>query len=148
MCLLAIDGRGTVHRQYALFRHDVVHQREQGFLHFTGILGAQDDDLVGIQVQIDARLGRHTRRVAIRRKSSSIYYRAIGFAEIIQFRRRWPDQHVVHEECVVGTPAKHTNFDPVLGVPTSVSIDTIHALKRVQVVDCTLPIDGKTLLFQ
>ncbi len=41
--------RRAVHRQHALLRHQVVHDREHALLHLAGVLRAEDDELAALR---------------------------------------------------------------------------------------------------
>ena len=44
----------AVHREDAPLGHPVVHRREDGLLHFSGVFRSQDDHLLALQVEHDA----------------------------------------------------------------------------------------------
>ena len=43
----------------------------------------------------------------------------------LEFVGSGADQHVVHEESVVGTSAHYSDFDPFFGAPAGISIDHV-----------------------
>lgn len=67
--------------------------------------------------------------------------------EMLQLFAGGTDQHVAHEEGVVGARAHNADADAVLLVPAGVSIDNVDAIPRVQVVDSTLAVDFPDLLW-
>ena len=58
---LALVGR-AVHAEHALLGHQVVHQREDAFFHFAGVLRAQDHELAALEAEADAGRGGEARR--------------------------------------------------------------------------------------
>lgn len=55
------------------------------------------------------------------------------------------DQHVAHEESMVGTSADNSDAYPVALVPAGKSINNIDAISGVQVIDSTLTVDTPDL---
>ena len=51
------------------------------------------------------------------------------------------DQHVAHEESMVGTGADDADLDAVLLVPAGIAIDNVDAVAGVEVVDGTLAVN-------
>lgn len=51
------------------------------------------------------------------------------------------DQHVAHEERMVGTGADNADLDAVLLVPTGITVNDVDAVAGVEVVDGTLAVD-------
>ena len=56
-----------------------------------------------------------------------------------------PDEHVPHEESMVGTSANNTDVDPVAFIPSCKSINNVNAATGVQVIDGTLSVDSPDL---
>jgi hypothetical protein len=65
--------------------------------------------------------------------------------EVLQLFSRWPDQHVAHEEGMIGASAHHTDAYPVALVPAGVSVDDIDAVPGVEVVNGTFAVDPPDL---
>ena len=63
----AADVGRAVHRQHALLRHEVVHDREHRLLELTGVARAADEDHALGEVQDDERAGARAvaRRVGL-----------------------------------------------------------------------------------
>ena len=57
----------------------------------------------------------------------------------------WADQHVAHEEGVVGTGADDADAYPVALVPAGEAIDDVDALPGVEEIDSTLTVDAPDL---
>ena len=81
-------GRRAVHRQHALLRHQVVHDREHALLHLAGVLGAEDHELAARERQIDRGGRGHARGVAVRREPAAVVDHVVGLAEALQLRAR------------------------------------------------------------
>lgn len=65
--------------------------------------------------------------------------------EVLQLLGRGADQHVAHEEGVVGTGADHAHSYPVALIPACEAVDDVDALTGVEVVDGTLAVDAPDL---
>jgi hypothetical protein len=65
--------------------------------------------------------------------------------EVLKLLTSRADQHVAHEQGVVGASADNANANTVALVPASVTIDDIDAVTGVQVVDSTLTVDAPNL---
>ena len=66
------------------FGREVVHDREHAFLHFAGVLGAEDDQLPVFEAQVDARLGRHAGGEPVGGKRAGVVDDEVGLAEVRQ----------------------------------------------------------------
>ena len=58
---------------------------------------------------------------------------------------RWPDEHVIHEERMVGTSTNDPYVDSVAFIPAGESIDNIDAVASVQVVDRSFSVNAPDL---
>lgn len=58
-----------------------------------------------------------------------------------QLLPRRPDEHVSHEECMVGSCADDPDFDPIPLIPTGKAIDNVNAISGIQVVDRAFTVD-------
>jgi hypothetical protein len=65
--------------------------------------------------------------------------------EVLQLLSRWSNQHVAHEESVIGAGAHHSDAYPVALIPSGKSIDDIDAVPGVEVVNGTLTVDTPDL---
>ena len=52
----------AVHREHAALRREVVGDGEDAFLHFAGVFGAEDDEFLVLEAEIDARGRAHAGR--------------------------------------------------------------------------------------
>ena len=55
------------------------------------------------------------------------------------------DEHVAHEQRMVGTGADDADADSVAFVPSCVAVDDVDAVSGVEVVDCSLAVDSPDL---
>lgn len=60
---------------------------------------------------------------------------------------RWTDEHVSHEQGMVGSGADNSNIDPIALVPAGITINHINAVSCIQIIDCALPVDFPHLLY-
>src|SRR5690606_14044739 len=65
--------------------------------------------------------------------------------EVLELLARRPDEHVAHEQGVVGARTDHAHADPVLLIPSRIAVDDIDAIPRVEVVDGSLAVDSPHL---
>ncbi len=63
----------------------------------------------------------------------------------MQLFPRWPDEHVAHEECMIGSSADNSHTDPVPLIPTGIPINYIDSVAGVQVVDRAFSVDPPDL---
>ena len=64
---------------------------------------------------------------------------------MLQLISRRPNQHVAHEESVVGTGADDPHPDPVAHIPAREAVDDVDAIPGVEVVDGTFTVDPPDL---
>ena len=65
--------------------------------------------------------------------------------EVLELFSGGPNEHVAHEQCMVGAGADNANVDSVPLIPARVPIDDIYAISCVQIVDSALAIDSPDL---
>jgi hypothetical protein len=65
--------------------------------------------------------------------------------EVLKLLTSRADQHVAHEQGVVGASADNANANTVALIPASITIDDIDAVTGVEVVDSTLTVDTPDL---
>jgi len=56
------------------------------------------------------------------------------------------DEHIPHEQSMVGTGADDSDFDLVLLVPSCKSVDDVNTVPGVQVIDGTFSVNSPDLL--
>ncbi len=133
----------AVHAQHTLFGHQVIHHREDPLFHLTGVLRAEDHQFAMLETEVDAGLAGHLRGVGVRRETASVQDHHVGFVEFRQLFHGGPDQHVVHEQCVVSTFSDHPHPQLVFRIPTCEAIEHKQTRPRVEVIDRALAINGE-----
>ena len=128
---------GTVHREEALLRHEVIHDREDALLHFTGILGSENDKFAAFEVKIDRRWRGQGGSRGIRLELTSVENYEIRFAKGSEFLLGGTNEHVVHEKGMISASANHANLDAIFRIPTSKSVDDVEVIASVQIIDST-----------
>ena len=64
---------------------------------------------------------------------------------MLQLFARWTDEHVPHEEGMIGAGADDAHLDAVLLVPAREAIDNVDTIPSVEVVNGALAIDAPNL---
>jgi hypothetical protein len=125
----------AVHRQHAVLGHQVVHDREHALLHLTGVFGTEDHELATRQAEADAgrRLDAIQHRVG--REAAGVVDHVVGRTEVGQLLGSRADQHVAHEQRVVGTLADDAHLDAVVLVPAGEAVDHVELVAGAEVVD-------------
>ena len=125
--------RGAMHRQHALQRQRVIQNREDALLHFTGVLTAKDHHFARLEIDIDRGLARQAGYARARLRLAAVVDHPIRLAEICQFLLRRTNQHVPHEQRMVGTPANNADLQPMLRIPRRIAVNAIDVIPpRVQ----------------
>lgn len=109
-------------------------------LHFTSVLSSKNNHLLLGEVDGDGGGGGHTSGPAVGRESTGVVDHVVG-VEVLQLLAAGPDEHVAHEESMVGTSADNTDVDAVTLVPAGETIDNVDTVAGVEVVDSTLTVD-------
>jgi len=109
-------------------------------LHLSSVLSSKNNHLFLGEVDRDGCGGGHTSGPTVGRESTGVVDHVVG-VEVFQLLTAGPDEHVAHEESMVGTSADNTDVDAVALVPASEAIDNIDAVTGVEVVDSTLAVD-------
>ena len=140
VAVLALVGGGVKGQDVVLDGHFVEEDGEDTLLHLTGVLGTEDDHLLGSEVDGDGGGGGHTLSVTVGREGTGVVDGVVG-VEVLELLARRTDEHVAHEEGMVGASADDTDADTVLLVPSGVTIDDVDAVTSVEVVDSTFAVD-------
>jgi hypothetical protein len=114
------------------------------FFHFTSVLGTKDNHLLLSEVDRDRGGGGHAGGEAVGRESTSVVDCVVG-VEVLELLAARPDEHVAHEESMVGASADNANVDAVALVPAGEAIDNVDAVTGVEVVDSALAVDTPDL---
>ena len=115
-----------MHAESAALGHVVVHDAEDTLLHLTSVRCAQDNELLGREVDGYGSLVADVFDLGVGNELARVHDREIGTAvrEVLLDRLEIAtDQHLLHEEGVVGSAGDHTCLDPVLFIPACVAID-------------------------
>jgi hypothetical protein len=106
----------------------------------TSILSTKDDHLLGSEVDGDRGGRSHTLGEAVGREGTGIVDCVVG-VEVLELLTRRADEHVPHEQGMVGAGADDTDANTVLFVPAGVTIDDVDAVAGVEVINGTLAVD-------
>lgn len=143
--VLTLVGRGVESEDVVLDGHLVEQNGEDTLLHLTSVLSTEDDHLLVGEVDGNGGGGGHTLSEAVGRERTSVVDDIVG-VEVVKLLTLGADQHVAHEESVVGTSANNANADAVALIPTGVTVDDIDAVAGVKVVNSTLTVDTPDLI--
>ena len=143
---LFVRGGRTMHRKHAALGREIIRDGEDAFLHLAGVFGAEDDQFLVLEAEIDARRRTHATGQAIRGKRAGVDDDEVRLAEAGELVLRRTDQHGVHEERVIRPRADHADFDAVFRVPTGEAVEAIKPLASVEIIERALAIDLERLL--
>ena len=82
---LFVRRRRAMHREHAALRREVVRHREDALLHLARVFGAEDDEFLVLEAEVDARRRSHAGRQPIGREGSRIVDDEIRRAEAREF---------------------------------------------------------------
>ena len=111
----------------SFFRHKVVHDGEDTFFHFSGVLSTEDNHLSLVEVERNCSIIDYVRDELVGSELTcveNVVVSSVGKVPLQLFGCR-SDKHIGHEESVIGTSAHDSDSDPFLGIPTSVAIDYV-----------------------
>lgn len=140
IAILALVGGGVEGEDVVLDGALVEHDGEDTLLHLTGVLGTEDDHLLLGEVDSDGGGRGHALSVTVGGERASVVDGVVG-VEVLELLTGRADEHVAHEESMVGAGADNTDTDAVLLVPAGVTVDDVDAIPGVEVVDSTLTVD-------
>ena len=144
IAILALVGRGVKSEDVVLHGHLVEEDGEDTLLHLTGVLGSQDDHLLLGEVDGDGGGRGHTLSEAVGGERTGVVDDIVG-VEVLELLGRGADEHVAHEEGMVGASADNTDADAVSLIPAGETINDVDAVAGVEVVDSTLTVDPPDL---
>ena len=110
-------GRGVERKLAEFDGHEVVHDGEDTLFHLSSVLGTEDNHLHALEVDLDGGGRGHTGSETVGRELAGIVNNKVGLAKLLELVLGGTDEHVVHEEGVVGSCANDSDLDAVLGVP-------------------------------
>ena len=119
-------------------------ERSLTLLHLSSVLGTKDNHLLLSEVDRDRGGGGHAGSEAVGRESTGVVDCVVG-VEVLELLAARPDEHVAHEESMVGASADNANVDAVALVPAGETIDNVDAVAGVEVVDSALAVDTPDL---
>lgn len=127
--------------------HLVEENGEDTLLHLPGVLRTQDDHLLLGKVD-GYRSGRsHAGREPVRREGTGVVNNVVG-VEMLQLLPRGADEHVSHEQCMVGSGTDDAHMDSITFIPTCKAIDNIDPISGVEIVNRTLSVDAPDLKYR
>jgi hypothetical protein len=144
IAVLALVGRGVQGKDVVLHGHLVEENGENTLLHLTGVLGTQDNHLLLGEVDSHRRSRGHAFGETVGRERTGVVDDIVGM-EVLQLLARRADQHIAHEESMVGARADDTDVDTVSLIPAGITIDDIDAVTGVEVVNSTFTVDTPDL---
>ena len=106
----------------------------------TSVLSTENDHLLSSEVERDGCGRGHALGVAVGGEGSGIVNGIVG-VEVLKLLTSRADEHVPHEEGMVGASTDDTDADAVLLIPAGVTIDNVNTVAGVQVVDGTFAVD-------
>lgn len=145
--ILTLVSRRVKGEDVVLDRHLVEEHGEDTLLHLTGVLGSEDNHLLLGKVDGDGSGTGHTLSPSVGWERTGVVDDIVG-VEVLELGPRWSDEHVAHEEGMVGTSANNTNVDAVAGVPAGETVDDVDAVAGVEVVNGTLAVNSPYLSIQ
>lgn len=116
--------------------------------HFSGILSSQNDHFMALEVEDDRGGWRHSGGVSVCRELSGIVNGEVGLTKLRQFLFGGSNEHVSHEESVIGSCAHNAHFDAVSWVPAGVAVKNVQTVAGVEVVNGTFPINHESMFGQ
>lgn len=111
----------------------------------TSIFRAENDHLLLGKVDGDRGAGGHASGVAVGGEAAGVE-NGVVWVEVLELLAGGADEHVAHEEGVVGSGANNADVDAVALVPAGEAIDDVDAGAGIEVVDGTLAVDFPNLL--
>lgn len=140
----ALVGGGVKSENVVLDGHLVVQDGEDSFLHLSSVLSTENDHLLLGEVDRNGGRRGHTGGEAVGGEGASVVNHVVR-VEVLELLARGPDEHVAHEEGMVGAGADNADVDAIALVPAGEAIDNVDAVAGVQVVDGTLTVDPPDL---
>lgn len=120
--------------------HFVEEDCEDTLLHLTSIFSSENDHLFFGKVERNTGGAGHTSGISVGREGAGIVNNIVG-VEVLQLFARRSDEHVPHEQGMVGTGADNSDADTVALVPAGIAVDNVNSIPGIEVVDSTFPID-------
>lgn len=138
--LLTLVCRGVKGEHVVLHWHLVEENREDALLHLTGVFGAENYHLLLGEVESNGGTRCHALGELVGRERASIVDGVVGL-EALQLLTRRADEHVAHEESMIGAGADDPHANAISLVPTGISVNNVDTASCVEVVDSTFAIN-------
>mmetsp|Transcript_12918 Transcript_12918/g.16588 ORF Transcript_12918/g.16588 Transcript_12918/m.16588 type:complete len:231 (-) Transcript_12918:274-966(-) len=138
---IGADIGGAMHAKGATLGHVVVHDAEDTFLHLTGVGGAEDDQLLGGEVDGDRGLVANIGETGVSDELTGVHDGEVGAASrevLLDSLELVSNQHLLHEKGVVRASRDNTRLDAIIFVPARISVDHEKSLTQVEEVDSSL----------
>ena len=113
---------GTVHREDAALREEVVHHREHRLLDLAGVGGAADQDLAALEVHDHEDFGSGLVLVGGGAEAGGGDHRELRAVFVERFLVPGADEHVPGEEALPGLGGDDPDGESVLGVGAGVAV--------------------------
>ena len=123
-----------------LYWHLVEENCEDTLLHLTGVLGTENDHFSIGKVDSDRGCRCHAGCVPVSWEGTGIVDDIVRM-EVLELLPSGSDEHVAHEESMVGAGTDDPHADPVLLIPSCETINDVNTASGVEVVDGTLAVD-------
>ena len=123
-----------------------MHDGEDSLLHFSSVFSTEDNHFHSLEVDLDGGGRGHTGGESVGGELTGVVDDKVGFAEVGELLSGRSDQHVVHEQGVVGSGSDDSDLDSVFWVPTRESVEDVDVFSRVQVVDGPFSVDLESVL--
>jgi hypothetical protein len=145
IAVLALVGRRVERQDVVLDGALVKHDGENTLLHLAGVLGSEDDHFLLGKVDSYRSARSHALRVSVGGEGAGVVDGVVG-VEVLELLPGRADEHVAHEEGVVGARTDNAHSQPVLLIPAGVSVDDVNAVSGVEVVNRALSVDFPDLV--
>lgn len=145
VAILTLIGRRVQRQHVVLDWHLVEQDREDSLLHLAGVLRAEDDHLSLGKVDGHGRRRGHALGEAVGRERPSVVDHIV-WVEGLELLAGRADQHVAHEQRMVGPGAHHPHADSVPLIPARISINHVDSVSCVEIVDGAFSVDAPDLL--
>ena len=112
-----------------------MHDAKDTLLHLSSVGGAENDELLGGEVDTDAGLVTDVFQVLVGNELSRVHDCEVGAASsevLLDGTDVCTNQHLLHEEGVVGAARDDTSLDSEILVPASVAIDDEQLQKEIR----------------
>jgi hypothetical protein len=114
---IMLSKKNGEQKESKVVKKRLYNDRKDALFHFTGVFSSEDDHLHTFKVDLDGGGGAHAFGKTIGGELTGVVNDEIGFAKVGELLFCGTDEHVVHEEGMIGSSANDADFDPVFGMP-------------------------------